>query len=80
MPKHCVLDDDRTHGVFIGSCRVAQMSQYHANPHTSRPFLATQMYFFAIPEFWIVLGAIAILAPHFPRPGNGHMPASSLTQ
>ena len=51
----------------IGSGGVAQMAQFHANPHGVVPVLGYPMYFFAILGFWKVLGAIAILAPRFPR-------------
>ena len=51
----------------IGSGGVAQMAQYRANPHGVVPVLGYPMYFFAILGFWKVLGAIAILAPRFPR-------------
>jgi uncharacterized membrane protein YphA (DoxX/SURF4 family) len=52
---------------FIGSGGLAQMAQFHANPHGVVPILGYPMYFFAILGFWKVLGAIAILAPRFPR-------------
>jgi hypothetical protein len=52
---------------FIGGGGVAQMWQYHANPHGVVPVLGYPTYFFAILGFWKVLGAIAILAPRFPR-------------
>jgi hypothetical protein len=51
----------------IGSGGLAQMAQYRANPHGVVPVLGYPMYFFAILGFWKVLGAIAILAPRFPR-------------
>jgi hypothetical protein len=51
----------------IGSGGFAQMWQYHANPHGVVPVLGYPTYFFAILGFWKVLGAIAILAPGFPR-------------
>ena len=51
----------------IGSGGFAQMAQYRANPHGVVPVLGYPMYFFAILGFWKVLGAIAILAPRFPR-------------
>jgi hypothetical protein len=51
----------------IGSGGVAQMSQFHANPHGVVPVLGYPTYFFAILGFWKVLGAIAILVPRFPR-------------
>lgn len=53
--------------VPIGSGGVAQMAQYHANPHGIVPVLGYPLYFFAILGFWKVLGAIAILVPRFPR-------------
>lgn len=43
------------------------MWQYHAHPHGVVPVLGYPMYFFAILGFWKLLGAIAILAPRFPR-------------
>jgi len=52
---------------FIGSGGVAQLAQYHGNPHGVVPVLGYPMYFFAILGFWKVLGAIAILVPRFPR-------------
>ena len=51
----------------IGSGGVAQMAQFHANPHGVVPVLNYPTYFFAILGFWKVLGAIAILVPRFPR-------------
>ncbi len=51
----------------IGSGGVAQLAQFHANPHGVVPVLGYPMYFFAILGFWKVLGAIAILVPRFPR-------------
>jgi hypothetical protein len=51
----------------IGSGGVAQIAQYLANPYGAVPVLGYPMYFFAILGFWKVLGAIAILAPRFPR-------------
>ena len=51
----------------IGSGGVGQMAQYLANPHGVVPVLGYPMYFFAILGLWKVLGAIAILAPRFPR-------------
>jgi hypothetical protein len=51
----------------IGSGGVAQMSQFHANPHGVVPVLGYPTYFFAILGFWKVLGAIAILVPRIPR-------------
>jgi hypothetical protein len=52
---------------FIGGGGLAQMWQYHANPHGVVPILGYPLYFFAILGFWKVLGAIAILVPRFPR-------------
>ncbi|MHB1958280.1 MAG: DoxX family protein [Acidobacteriaceae bacterium] len=52
---------------FIGSGGTAQIWQYHANPHGIVPVLGYPLYFFAILGFWKVLGAVAILAPGFPR-------------
>jgi hypothetical protein len=52
---------------FIGGGGVAQIWQYHANPHGVVPVLGYPTYFFAILGFWKVLGAIAILVPRFPR-------------
>jgi hypothetical protein len=51
---------------FIGGGGLAQMWQYHANPHGVVPLLGYPMYFFAILGFWKALGAVAILAPRFP--------------
>jgi hypothetical protein len=51
----------------IGSGGVAQIAQYLANPHGVVPVLGYPMYFFAILGFWKALGAIAIVAPRFPR-------------
>ena len=51
----------------IGSGGVAQIAQFKANPHGIVPVLLYPMYFFAILGVWKVLGAIAILAPRFPR-------------
>ncbi len=51
----------------IGSGGVSQIAQYLANPHGIVPVLGYPTYFFAILGFWKVLGAIAILAPRFPR-------------
>jgi DoxX-like family len=51
----------------IGTGGVGQMLQYHANPHGVVPVLDYPMYFFGILGVWKVLGAIAILAPRFPR-------------
>jgi DoxX-like protein len=52
---------------FIGGGGLAQLAQYRANPHGVVPLLGYPMYFFAILGFWKVFGAIAILAPRFPR-------------
>ena len=52
---------------FIGGGGLAQMWQYRANPHGVVPILGYPLYFFAILGFWKVLGAIAILVPHYPR-------------
>jgi DoxX-like family len=52
---------------FIGGGGLAQVWQFQANPHGVVPQLGYPMYFFAILGFWKVLGAIAILAPRFPR-------------
>jgi hypothetical protein len=52
---------------FIGGGGLAQIWQYQANPHGVVPALGYPMYFFAILGVWKVLGAIAILAPGFPR-------------
>lgn len=51
----------------IGSGGIAQMAQFHANPHGVVPVLGYPTYFFAILGVWKLLGAIAILAPRFPR-------------
>ena len=51
----------------IGSGGVAQMAQFHANPHGVVPVLGYPTYFFAILGFWKLFGAIAILVPRFPR-------------
>ena len=51
----------------IGSGGVAQMAQFHANPHGVVPVLGYPTYFFAILGFWKLLGAIAVLVPRFPR-------------
>jgi hypothetical protein len=52
---------------FIGGGGGAQIAQYLGNPHGVVPILGYPLYFFAILGFWKVLGAIAILAPRFPR-------------
>jgi hypothetical protein len=51
----------------IGSGGLSQIWQYKINPHGVVPVLGYPTYFFAILGFWKVLGAIAILAPRFPR-------------
>ncbi len=53
--------------LLIGSGGVSQVMQYRVNPHGVVPELAYPLYFFAILGVWKVLGAIAILAPGFPR-------------
>jgi hypothetical protein len=52
---------------FIGGGGGSQIWQYRANPHGVVPVLGYPLYFFAILGLWKVLGAIAILAPRFPR-------------
>jgi DoxX-like family len=52
---------------FIGSGGVAQLAQFRSNPHGVVPQLGYPLYFFGILGFWKVLGAIAIIAPRFPR-------------
>jgi len=52
---------------FIGSGGIGQLAQFRANPHGVVPVLGYPMYFFAILGVWKALGAIAILAPRFPR-------------
>ena len=52
---------------FIGSGGIAQVAQFHSNPHGIVPVLQYPMYFFAILGFWKVFGAITILIPRFPR-------------
>jgi hypothetical protein len=52
---------------FIGGGGAAQIAQYLGNRHGVVPLLGYPMYFFGILGFWKVLGAIAILAPGFPR-------------
>jgi hypothetical protein len=52
---------------FIGGGGAGQIWQYKANPHGVVPVLDYPMYFFGILGIWKVLGAIAILAPRFPR-------------
>ncbi|MGB8539755.1 MAG: DoxX family protein [Acidobacteriaceae bacterium] len=52
---------------FIGGGGGAQIAQYLGNRHGVVPLLGYPMYFFGILGFWKVLGAIAILAPGYPR-------------
>ena len=52
---------------FIGSGGVSQVMQYLGSKHAVVPVLGYPMYFFAILGIWKVLGAIAILAPGYPR-------------
>jgi hypothetical protein len=52
---------------FFMSGGVVQMAQFKGNPHGVVPRLGYPTYSFAILGFWKVLGAIAILAPRFPR-------------
>ena len=52
---------------FIGSGGVSQVAQFVGGVRGVVPVLRYPMYFFAILGFWKVLGAIAILAPRFPR-------------
>jgi hypothetical protein len=52
---------------FIGSGGATQIWQYKVSPHGVVPILGYPLYFFAILGLWKVLGAIAILAPRFPR-------------
>jgi len=52
---------------FIGGGGLAQIWQYKFNPHGVVPLLGYPMYFFAILGVWKFLGAVAILAPGFPR-------------
>jgi hypothetical protein len=52
---------------FIGGGGVSQVFQYVGNPHGVVPLLGYPMYFFAILGVWKALGALAILAPRFPR-------------
>jgi hypothetical protein len=52
---------------FIGSGGASQVAQYLGNTHGVVAALGYPMYFFGILGFWKVLGAIAILAPRFPR-------------
>lgn len=52
---------------FFMSGGLSQIWQYYAHPHGVVPELGYPMYFFAILGVWKVLGAIAILAPRYPR-------------
>ena len=52
---------------FIGGGGGSQIAQYLGNRHGVVPLLGYPMYFFGILGFWKVLGAIAILAPGYPR-------------
>jgi DoxX-like family len=52
---------------FIGGGGLSQIWQYKSNPHGVVPLLNYPMYFFLILGIWKALGAIAILAPRFPR-------------
>jgi DoxX-like family len=52
---------------FIGGGGAAQIAQFLGSPRGVVPILRYPLYFFAILGFWKVLGAIAILAPRFPR-------------
>ncbi len=52
---------------FIGGGGLSQIWQYKVSPHSVVPVLGYPMYFFAILGVWKFLGAIAILAPRFPR-------------
>ncbi len=52
---------------FIGSGGASQIWQYKINPHGVVPVLNYPTYFFAVLGLWKVLGALAILAPRFPR-------------
>jgi hypothetical protein len=51
----------------IGSGGIGQIFQNRANPNGVVPLLGYPLYFFAILGVWKFLGAIAILAPGFPR-------------
>jgi hypothetical protein len=51
---------------FIGGGGLAQIWQYHANPHGTVPQLDYPMYFFAILGFWKFAGALTILVPRYP--------------
>ena len=52
---------------FFMTGGATQVAQYLGNPHGIVPELGYPMYFFAIIGVWKVLGAIAIVAPRFPR-------------
>jgi len=52
---------------FIGGGGVSQVWRYFADPHGVVAELGYPMYFFGILGLWKALGAIAILAPGFPR-------------
>src|SRR5215470_1318321 len=52
---------------FIGSGGLSQLFIPRAKPGGTVPLLGYPLYFFVILGFWKVLGAIAILAPRFPR-------------
>ncbi len=52
---------------FIGGGGVSQVWRYFADPHGVVAELGYPMYFFGILGFWKALGAIALLAPGFPR-------------
>jgi hypothetical protein len=52
---------------FIGGGGVSQVWRYFADPHGVVAELGYPMYFFGILGFWKAMGAIAILAPGFPR-------------
>jgi hypothetical protein len=52
---------------FIGGGGLSQIWQYYVDPHGVVPQLGYPMYFFLILGIWKFLGAIAILAPGFPR-------------
>jgi hypothetical protein len=52
---------------FIGGGGASQIFQYRGNAQGMVPVLRYPTYFFAILGFWKVMGAIAILAPRFPR-------------
>jgi hypothetical protein len=52
---------------FIGSGGAAQMSMLRGDLHGTVPVLGYPIYFMVILGFWKVLGAIAIVAPRYPR-------------